>query len=177
MNKLRMYFLPVALGILTLTMYSCKAKKIVAKTPAPVVKKENTEVTKTEPEPQRAPEPQKEEPVAKPDYNFENILFEFNSAVLKTSSFAILDKAVAEMKKDTSVKFELNGHSSAEGSPAHNMSLSIDRANSVKSYLVNAGFSADNFSVKGFGEAKPASSNTNEEGRALNRRVEIKVVQ
>ncbi len=177
MNKLRMYFLPVALGILTLTMYSCKAKKMVAKTPAPVVKKENTEVTKTEPEPQRTPEPEKEEPVAKPDYNFENILFEFNSAVLKTSSFAILDKAVAEMKKDPSVKFVLNGHSSAEGSDAHNMSLSIDRANSVKSYLVNAGFSADNFSIKGFGESKPFSSNTSEEGRSLNRRVEIKVVK
>lgn len=177
MNKLRMYFLPVALGIFTLTMYSCKAKKMVAKTPAPVVKKENTEVTRTEPEPQRTPEPVKEEPVAAPDYNFANILFEFNSAVLKTSSFAILDKAVAEMKKDPSVKFVLNGHSSAEGSDEHNMSLSIDRANSVKSYLVNAGFSADNFSVKGFGESKPVSNNTTEEGRALNRRVEIKVLK
>lgn len=177
MNKLRMYFLPVALGILTITMYSCKAKKLATTTPAPVVKKENTEVTKTEPEPQRAPEPQKEEPVAAPDYNFQNILFEFNSAVLKTSSFAILDKAVAEMKKDPSVKFVLNGHSSAEGSPEHNMSLSVDRANSVKSYLVNAGFSADNFSIKGFGESQPVSENTNEEGRALNRRVEIKVAQ
>lgn len=172
-----MYFLPVALGILTLTMYSCKAKKMVAKTPAPVVVKENVQVTKTEPEPQRTPEPEKPAPVAKPDYNFENILFEFNSAVLKTASFATLDKAVAEMKKDTSVKFVLNGHSSAEGSPEHNMSLSVDRANSVKSYLVNAGFSADNFSVKGFGESQPASSNTTEEGKALNRRVEIKVAQ
>ena len=81
------------------------------------------------------------------------------------------------MKKDPSVKFVLNGHSSAEGSDAHNMSLSIDRANSVKSYLVNAGFSADNFSIKGFGESKPVSSNTTEEGRALNRRVEIKVLK
>ncbi len=177
MNKLRMYFLPVALGVLTVTMYSCKAKKMATTTPAPVVKQTETPAPKPAPEPERTPEPAKEEPVAKPNYNFDNILFEFNSAVLKTSSFSILDKAVAEMKKDPSVKFVLNGHSSAEGSPEHNMSLSVDRANSVKSYLVNAGFSADNFSIKGFGESKPVSSNTNEEGRALNRRVEIKVAQ
>ncbi len=177
MNKLRMYFLPVALGILTLTMYSCKAKKMVTTTPAPVVVRENVQVTKTEPEPERAPEPEKTETVSKPDYNFENILFEFNSSVLKTGSFAILDKAVAEMKKDNTVNFVLNGHSSAEGSPEHNMSLSVDRANSVKSYLVNAGFSADNFTIKGFGETQPASTNATEESKALNRRVEIEVVR
>jgi len=176
MNKMKLYLLPVVLGIFTLTMYSCKAKKMVAK-PAPVVRNETPAVTKTEPVPEKAPEPEKPEPVAAPDYNFNNIQFEFNSAVLKTSSFEILDKAVTEMKKDPAVKFVLNGHSSAEGSPEHNMSLSVDRANSVKSYLVNAGFSADNFSIKGFGESQPFTSNATEEGRALNRRVEIKVVK
>jgi outer membrane protein OmpA-like peptidoglycan-associated protein len=175
MNKLKMHFLPVILGLLTITMYSCKAKKMVAKTPAPIVNRENVNVTKTEPIPEKAPEAEKPQPVATADYNFENILFEFNSSVLKTASFAILDKAVAEMKKDATVKFVLNGHSSAEGSPEHNMSLSVDRANSVKSYLANAGFNADNFSIKGFGETQPASANTTEEGKALNRRVEIKV--
>lgn len=177
MNKLKLYILPVVLGFFTLTMYACKAKKMATTTPAPVVRNENPPVTKTEPVPEEAPEPEKPEPVAAPDYNFSNIQFEFNSAVLKTASFETLDKAVTEMKKDPSVKFVLNGHSSAEGSPEHNMSLSVDRANSVKSYLVNAGFSADNFSIKGFGESQPVSSNSNEEGRALNRRVEIKVIK
>jgi outer membrane protein OmpA-like peptidoglycan-associated protein len=176
MNKLKIYFLPVVLGIFSLTMYSCKAKKMATTTPAPVVKT-TPPVTKTEPVQEKAPEPEKPEPVAAPDYNFSNILFEFNSAVLKTASFETLDKAVLEMKKDPSVRFNLNGHSSAEGSPEHNMSLSVDRANSVKSYLVNAGFSADNFSIKGFGESQQVSSNTSEEGRALNRRVEIKVIK
>jgi len=111
----------------------------------------------------------------KPDYNFKNIQFEFNSGILKTDAYPILDKAAAEMKKDPSVKFVLNGNSSAEGSEAHNMSLSVERANSVKTYLVNTGVSADVLSVKGYGESKPISPNTDEASRALNRRVEIKL--
>jgi hypothetical protein len=73
MNKLKMYFLPVVLGIFTLTMYSCKAKKMATTTPAPVVKAAPP-VTKTEPVPEKAPEPEKPEPVAAPDYNFSSSL-------------------------------------------------------------------------------------------------------
>ena len=163
--------LPALMGVMTLTMYSCKTKKIAAKpAPAPVAQQAPPVEEKPTPAPP-APVAQ----VEKPDYNFSNVLFEFNSSVLKTASFQILEQAVVEMKKDASVKYVINGHSSAEGSPAHNMSLSIDRANSVKSFLVNAGIDAANFSIKGFGEKVPASSNDTEEGKSLNRRVEIKV--
>jgi len=79
------------------------------------------------------------------------------------------------MKKDPTAKFVLNGNSSAEGSFDHNMALSIERANSVKLYLVNTGIAGDNLSVKGYGESKPIADNTTEEGRVLNRRVEIKL--
>jgi outer membrane protein OmpA-like peptidoglycan-associated protein len=161
------------IGLATISLYSCKSKKMVVKTPEPVVRQEPQVAAKP------APEPQKEEPkaavVEKPDYNFGKILFEFNSSVLKTASFEILDKAATEMKKDPAAKFSINGHSSAEGTPEHNMSLSVDRANAVKSYLVNAGFSADNFTVQGLGEKEPAASNATDAGKALNRRVEIKV--
>lgn len=167
------YVLSALIGLASMSLYSCKSKKMVVKTPAPVVKQE-PQVAQTP-----APEPKKEEPQAavieKPDYNFGKILFEFNSSVLKTASFEILDKAAAEMKKDPEAKFSINGHSSAEGTPEHNMSLSVDRANAVKSYLVNAGFSASNFSVQGFGEKQPVASNATEAGKAQNRRVEIKV--
>jgi len=163
--------LPALMGVMSLTMYSCKTKKVVAKPAAPVAQT-------PAPAPAPAPAPVQQAapaPVAKPDYNFSNVLFEFNSAVLKTESFATLEKAATEMKKDESVKFILNGHSSAEGTPEHNMSLSIDRANSVKSFLVNAGIDAANFEIKGFGVKAPVSSNETEEGKAQNRRVEIKV--
>jgi len=113
-------------------------------------------------------------PTPKPNYSFSNIQFEFNSAVLKTSAYQILDKAVMEMKKDPTVKFNLNGYASAEGTADHNMSLSVERANAVKTYLINAGISGDNLTANGFGQSNPISQNTDEAGRAINRRVEMK---
>jgi len=157
--------------VLTTSLYSCKAKKAVVK-PPPVATV-----------PAKAPEPapveeKKEEPVAapapKPDFDFSNVQFEFNSSVLKTASYPILDNVALEMKKDPAAKFVINGHSSAEGTPEHNLSLSVDRANSVKSYLVNAGLPDSNFAIKGFGEKVPVAPNDTESGRQLNRRVEIK---
>jgi len=167
--------LPALIGLLSMTMYSCKTKKVVAQpAPAAPVQQETPP-----PPPPTPPVPQPEQAAApeKPNYNFDNIQFEFNSSVLKTASFAVLDQAVAEMKKDPAGKFQLNGHSSAEGSPEHNLSLSEDRANSVKSFLVNAGIDASRFSIRGLGESEPVTSNATEEGRVLNRRVEIKVAQ
>ncbi|ATP59077.1 hypothetical protein CPT03_22735 [Pedobacter ginsengisoli] len=161
------------IGFLSISMYSCKTKKVVAK-PNPVPVEKPAPVEETKPAPAPAPEPEKPAPAPEPDFNFKNIQFEFNSDVLKTASFPILDKAVAEIKKDPNAKFILNGHSSAEGTPARNMSLSVDRANAVKSYLVNAGLNASSFTVKGFGESQPVTSNATEAGRILNRRVEIK---
>jgi OOP family OmpA-OmpF porin len=109
-----------------------------------------------------------------PTFNYKNILFEFNSSVLKTSSYSVLDEIAREMKKYPSMSFYLNGHSSAEGTDKRNMTLSIDRATAVKTYLVSAGISASNLDAKGFGESMPIVSNDTESGRQLNRRVEIK---
>ena len=110
---------------------------------------------------------------APPSFNYKSILFEFNSAVLKTSSYPVLDQIAREMKKYPSMTFSLNGHSSAEGTESRNMVLSIDRATAVKSYLVTSGINANNLVTKGFGESKPIASNDTESGRQLNRRVEI----
>jgi OOP family OmpA-OmpF porin len=101
-------------------------------------------------------------------------LFEFNSSVLKTASYSVLDEISREMKKYPSMSFNLNGHSSAEGTDKRNMTLSIDRATAVKSYLVTSGINASNLTAKGFGESMPISLNDTEANRQLNRRVEIK---
>jgi outer membrane protein OmpA-like peptidoglycan-associated protein len=111
---------------------------------------------------------------SEPTFNYKNILFEFNSSVLKTSSYAVLDEIAREMKKFPSMSFNLNGHSSAEGTDKRNMTLSVDRATAVKSYLVTAGINANNLITKGFGESMPLTSNDTESGRQLNRRVEIR---
>ena len=111
---------------------------------------------------------------AEPSFNYKNILFEFNSSVLKTSSYPILDEIAREMKRYPSMKFNLHGHSSAEGSQTRNMTLSIDRATAVKSYLVTSGIDGRNLEAKGFGESIPLNSNNTEAAREQNRRVEIK---
>ena len=107
-------------------------------------------------------------------FNYKNIQFEFNSSVLKTSSYPVLDAIALQMKNSVETKFQLNGHSSAEGSDERNMMLSVDRANAVKAYLVNNGIKNNNLITKGFGEAKPIVANSTETNKALNRRVEIK---
>ena len=164
----------VLIGFLTASMYSCKAKKVVAK-PAPAPVATPAPVQEKKPEPVPVKEVEKPAPVEKPNFDLANIQFEFNSFVLKTASIPILDKAVTEMKKAPNTKFILNGHSSAEGSASHNMSLSVDRANAVKSYFVNAGISDSNFTIVGHGDKQPVSSNATEAGRMLNRRTEIQV--
>ncbi|MBE9584583.1 OmpA family protein [Mucilaginibacter sp. JRF] len=152
---------------------ACKSKKAVVAPPPPPKPPVETPATPPPP-PVKEETPAPPPPPAAPNYNFSNIQFEFNSGILKTDSYALLDKAVAEMKKDETVTFKLDGHSSAEGTEKHNMDLSVERANSVKTYLTNSGISADRLTVKGFGESKPISNNTDEAGRVLNRRVEIK---
>ena len=107
--------------------------------------------------------------------NFQNIQFEFNSSVLKTSSYVTLDLIATQMKKFEDLSFELNGHSSAEGTEQRNMMLSVDRANAVKAYLVNNGVKTTRLKTNGFGESKPIVSNDNESNRAKNRRVEIAI--
>lgn len=167
----------IAVLVCAAMLPACKAKKPVVTRPPVSYPSDPQPVDKPTPPAPTPPAPRDTTPPpppAKPDYNFKNIQFEFNSGILKTDSYPTLDKAAAEMKKDLSVKFVLNGNSSAEGTDAHNMELSIQRANSVKLYLVNSGVPGSNLTIKGYGETKPIADNSTEEGRVLNRRVEIK---
>ena len=131
------------------------------------------EILRVPPAPAPQPTPAPAPPPA-PNYNFSNIQFEFDSSILRTDAYPSLDKAAVEMKKDPSATFIMNGYASAEGTAAHNMTLSQDRANSVKAYLVNSGVPAANISTRGYGTANPVADNSTEAGRILNRRVEMK---
>jgi len=101
-----------------------------------------------------------------------SIQFEFDSSVLKTSSYPVLDATAADLKS-SGAHVLLEGYASSEGSAAHNMRLAKDRANSVKTYLVNSGVDPTRVKVKSFGETHPIADNSTEEGRILNRRVEF----
>ncbi|SDD39355.1 OmpA family protein [Pedobacter soli] len=102
---------------------------------------------------------------------FEKIGFDFNSSVLKTESYPTLDKLSSTLRENGG-KVTVNGYASSEGTAAYNLKLSKDRANSVKTYLVNSGVNASQVATKGYGEANPIASNDTEEGRIQNRRVE-----
>ena len=105
---------------------------------------------------------------------YNNIQFEFDSSVLRTSSYPTLDRVSSDLRANSGASLTLEGHASAEGTEQYNMNLSRDRANSVKTYLVNSGVDANRITVRAYGETRPISSNSTEEGRVLNRRVEIK---
>ncbi|MFM6954830.1 MAG: OmpA family protein [Sphingobacteriaceae bacterium] len=113
-------------------------------------------------------------PKPEPSFAFQNILFEFNSSVIKTSSYSMLDEMSALMRQYPDKQFQVNGHASSEGTETRNMTLSVDRANAVKAYLVNSGVNAANLATQGFGATEPLNGNTTETERMLNRRVEIK---
>ena len=173
MKFLRSNFQVFLILITLISLSACKAKKKVVQappTPPPV----ETQAAPVQPPPAPVKETPPPPPPPAPNYNFSNIQFEFNSGILKTESYPLLDKAAAEMKKDPTATFTLKGYASAEGTDAHNMELSVDRANSVKLYLVNTGVNAANLTAKGYGESNPVADNTTEAGRVLNRRVEIK---
>jgi OOP family OmpA-OmpF porin len=108
-------------------------------------------------------------PVASP---YSNIQFEFDSSVLRTSSYPVLDASSADLRT-TGKTITLAGYASSEGTAAHNMRLSKDRANSVKTYLVNSGVDSKHLKIKAFGETHPIADNSTDEGRIANRRVEF----
>jgi OOP family OmpA-OmpF porin len=103
---------------------------------------------------------------------YANIQFEFDSSVLKTSSYPVLDATAADLKAG-GITVTVAGYASSEGTAAHNMVLSKDRANSVKTYLVNSGVEGKHLKIKAYGETHPVADNSTEQGRILNRRVEF----
>lgn len=103
------------------------------------------------------------------------IQFETNNAVIKSSSYPILNKVVAMMKKNPSYKLHISGHTDNVGKPAQNLKLSKERAAAVVKYLTKKGIKSSRLRSDGFGGTKPVASNKTEKGKALNRRVDFEV--
>ncbi|MBF0202625.1 MAG: OmpA family protein, partial [Desulfamplus sp.] len=105
------------------------------------------------------------------------LLFDFDSAVIKPAGYADLEDVVAVLKKNPNMKIILEGHTCSIGDASYNMKLSGKRAESVKAYLVKKGIGEGRIKCQAYGETKPAASNTTDFGRSLNRRVELTPVQ
>lgn len=106
-----------------------------------------------------------------------NIFFDTDKSIIKPESFVELKKVIDLLNQNPGVKIEISGHTDSKGSPAHNKVLSLDRAKAIYTYLINTGkISTLRIKYVGDAELKPIASNNTEEGRAQNRRTEIKIL-
>ena len=74
-------------------------------------------------------------------------------------------------------RIEVGGHTDNTGEAAHNLQLSLDRANAVTAKLVELGVDGAMLAGKGYGQGKPVASNSSEEGKAQNRRMEFALIK
>ena len=108
----------------------------------------------------------------------EKVQFAKDSHVILEVSHAVLDEAAAQILGEPRIKkIRIEGHASADGNDAHNLSLSTRRARSVRQYLITKGVPEYKLVSEGFGETKPIADNETAEGREANRRVEINVIE
>jgi OOP family OmpA-OmpF porin len=111
------------------------------------------------------------------------IQFDFDKYNIKPEWAAVLDEAVTIMQEHPNMKVMIGGHTDSKGTEAYNQKLSERRAMAVYNYFVAKGVSPSRMQAIGYGEANPIASNTNPdgsdnpEGRAINRRVELKVME
>ncbi len=101
--------------------------------------------------------------------------FESGKDVIKSSSYPGLDKLIDVLQKNPNSKLLLAGHTDNVGDHAKNMELSRLRAEAVKKYFTDKGIDASRIIVTFFGDTKPIAPNTTETGRAMNRRVAMKL--
>ena len=101
------------------------------------------------------------------------IYFDTDKASLKPESDATLHQVLALLNARPQLRLRVTGHTDDQGSDAHNLTLSQQRAAAVVAWLVDKGIAADRLQSEGDGETRPVASNATEQGRALNRRVEI----
>ncbi|GIR99172.1 MAG: cell envelope biogenesis protein OmpA [Flavobacteriaceae bacterium] len=105
------------------------------------------------------------------------VQFELNVADLKPEAIELLMSVYDIMTKFGNTNFSIEGHTDTSGPKAFNQKLSEERAEKVKSHLVEKGVDGTRLSTKGFGEDSPKVSNNTRDGRITNRRVEFKVVE
>jgi outer membrane protein OmpA-like peptidoglycan-associated protein len=105
-----------------------------------------------------------------------NVFFETNSFELKPESTVELNKMLQFLNENFNLKIEISGHTDNVGSDALNQKLSENRAKAVVDYLTSKGITPARMISKGYGKTQPIANNNTEEGRALNRRTEFKIL-
>ncbi len=118
----------------------------------------------------------KEEVKKRLNFATRGITFETAKAVLKPSSYPMLDEVVSILNEYTDYNLQMGGHTDSNGSNATNLKLSQARVDAVKEYLIKKGVTASRIEATGYGEERPVATNKTAAGRAQNRRVELGLV-
>lgn len=105
-----------------------------------------------------------------------NVTFAVDSSAIQPNFQETLGSVANTLSQYEKSYVDIFGHTDSTGSDAYNQSLSVRRADSVANFLSNSGVQRARLATQGFGESQPVATNSTEEGRAANRRVEIKIV-
>lgn len=108
---------------------------------------------------------------------YKDVQFASGKSAVTQGSFAVLNEIANALKANPNLKVEIQGHTDGAGSVAFNTQLSQQRAQSVRQYLIDQGVAPDRLTAKGYGPERPIASNATAEGRAQNRRVELKPIR
>lgn len=106
----------------------------------------------------------------------DGVTFDFNKTELKPQFYPALNNVAATLASYDQTIVEVAGHTDSIGGDAVNQRISEQRAGAVANYLIGQGLLRERFEVVGFGKNLPIADNATEQGRALNRRVEIRVI-
>ena len=110
-------------------------------------------------------------------YTLDNVYFETGKADLKPSSFKEINELVEYMKLKKTMVIEIAGHTDNVGTAEANLILSMDRANSVRTYLNKKGINEIRVQAKGYGDTQPVAPNDTEANKQKNRRTEVRVIK
>jgi outer membrane protein OmpA-like peptidoglycan-associated protein len=110
-------------------------------------------------------------------YTFKNVLFDFDKADLLPISLDELQKLYSHLETNQQITIEIYGHTDAVGTQSRNEQLSQERANAVANYLMSLGLDSERIKWFGYGSSKPVATNSTDEGRAQNRRVEFQLFE
>ena len=102
-----------------------------------------------------------------------NLQFAFNKADILPQSLPLLDSLSGFLKRKPEIKIQITGHTDSDGEASYNLRLSQARAEAVLNYLVSQGIASERVQAEGAGETRPCADNDSEQGKALNRRVEV----
>lgn len=110
-------------------------------------------------------------------FRLSNVYFEVGEAVILPESYSQLNDLVLFLKSNPTKRIRIEGHTDNQGDSQLNKRLSLDRAFSVREYLVSRGISSKRIEFKGMGDTKPIAPNDSEENRKKNRRVEYVILE